>query len=89
MSATEFLLAQQLRPQNKHRYCHPVDITQPKFILHGGHPGRMREKGDMATATEKAGRAHDVVTETLRSLGLHRLQTPPKQQVLEDAVATP
>lgn len=27
----------------------------------------------MATVTEKAGRAHDVGVETLRSLGLHRL----------------
>lgn len=89
MAATAFLLAQQLRSQNRHGYCHPVDNTQPKFVLHGGDPGRMRGKGDMTTATEKAGRAHDVGVETLRSLGLHKLQPPPKQQVLGDAVATP
>lgn len=64
MAATEFLLAQQLRSQNKHGYCHPVDNTQPKFVLHGGDPGRMRGKEDMTIDTEKAGRAHDVGVET-------------------------
>lgn len=45
MAGTEFLLAQQLRSQSKHGYFHPIDITQPKFILHGGDTGRIRRHG--------------------------------------------